>query len=261
VDTRWRIELFGRLRAARDDRVITRFRTQKTGALLAHLAYYRDRLHPREVLIEVCLRLGGALWRFWYMRSHLSEGREWLKKAVTSDQLSVTSESPTLAKALEAAGILAFYQNDCVASRPLLTDSLALWRQLDDARGMAQSLHFLGNVTNEGGDPVAARAFYEESQAHWRKSRDELGIAYSLMMMAQAVSKLDGRAAAYPHRVEAAIEMFKAGEVSLSRAAEIAGMSRWRFQDQLAQRGIPIVIEADEADARAQSQRIRDKYL
>lgn len=68
--------------------------------------------------------------------------------------------------------------------------------------------------------------------------------------------------AAKPHyRVEAAIEMFKAGEVSLSRAAEIAGMNRWRFQDQLAQRGIPIVIEADEADARAQSQRIRDKYL
>ncbi len=68
--------------------------------------------------------------------------------------------------------------------------------------------------------------------------------------------------AAKPHyRVEAAIEMFKAGEVSLNRAAEIAGMSHWRFQDLLTQRGILIVIEADEADARAQSQRIRDKYL
>jgi predicted HTH domain antitoxin len=65
-----------------------------------------------------------------------------------------------------------------------------------------------------------------------------------------------------PHyRVEAAIEMFKAGEVSLSRAAKIAGMNRWRFQDLLAQRGIKIEIEVDEADVRAQSELIQSKYL
>lgn len=64
-----------------------------------------------------------------------------------------------------------------------------------------------------------------------------------------------------PHyRVEAAIEMFKAGEVSLSRAAKIAGMNRWRFQDLLAQRGIKIEIEVDEADVRSQSAKIRCKY-
>jgi predicted HTH domain antitoxin len=61
--------------------------------------------------------------------------------------------------------------------------------------------------------------------------------------------------------VEVAIEMFKDGEVSLSRAAKIAGMNRWRFQDLLAQRGIKIKIEVDEADVRAQSETIRNKYL
>jgi predicted ATPase/DNA-binding SARP family transcriptional activator len=175
--------------------------------------------------MEVCLRLGGALWRFWYMRSHLSEGREWLRKALErtgkdeglemrdetiSHPSSLISHPLTfaLAKALEAAGILAFYQNDCAAARPLLTDSLALWRQLDDARGIAQSLHFLANVTNEQGDPVAARAFYEESQAHWRKLGNTLGVAYSLMMMAQAVAPLDGRAAAYP-LLEESLALFR----------------------------------------------------
>jgi DNA-binding SARP family transcriptional activator len=34
----WRIEFFGGLRARRDNEVITRFRTQKTAALLAYLA-------------------------------------------------------------------------------------------------------------------------------------------------------------------------------------------------------------------------------
>jgi len=65
-----------------------------------------------------------------------------------------------------------------------------------------------------------------------------------------------------PHyRQEAAIEMFKDGELSLSRAAKIAGMNRWRFQELLVSRGIKIEIEVDEADARTQSEAIRSKYL
>jgi len=53
MDTPWRIQLFGGLRAECGERVVERFRTQKTGALLAFLAFHRDRSHPREVLIEV----------------------------------------------------------------------------------------------------------------------------------------------------------------------------------------------------------------
>jgi DNA-binding SARP family transcriptional activator len=49
----WRIELFGGLRAVSGDRVVSHFRTHKAGALLAYLAYYRRRSHPREVLIEL----------------------------------------------------------------------------------------------------------------------------------------------------------------------------------------------------------------
>ena len=50
----WRITLFGDLRAEQSHarRVIRRFRTQKTGALLAYLAFYRDRNHSRELLID-----------------------------------------------------------------------------------------------------------------------------------------------------------------------------------------------------------------
>src|SRR5438552_15147229 len=53
MDALWHIELLGGLRATGDDRVVTRFQTQKTGALLAYLAYYCQRSHPREVLIEL----------------------------------------------------------------------------------------------------------------------------------------------------------------------------------------------------------------
>jgi predicted HTH domain antitoxin len=50
-------------------------------------------------------------------------------------------------------------------------------------------------------------------------------------------------------RLELAIELFKADEVSLGRAAEIAGTDRWEFQDILHQRRIPIIIEAESAEA------------
>jgi two-component SAPR family response regulator len=49
----WNITLLGGLSARHADRTITRFATQKTAALLAYLAFYRDRAHPREVLIAL----------------------------------------------------------------------------------------------------------------------------------------------------------------------------------------------------------------
>lgn len=48
----WNIQLLGGLRAERDGRIVTRFRTQKTGALLAYLAYHSQKRHSREVLVE-----------------------------------------------------------------------------------------------------------------------------------------------------------------------------------------------------------------
>jgi DNA-binding SARP family transcriptional activator len=53
MDAPWQIQLLGGLRATQGDRSLTRFRTHKTGLLLAYLAYYPQRAHPREELIEL----------------------------------------------------------------------------------------------------------------------------------------------------------------------------------------------------------------
>src|SRR5207245_1649927 len=53
MDQPWQIELFGGLRAVQPDRIISRFRTRKAEALLAYLAYFRHRSHPRDRLIEL----------------------------------------------------------------------------------------------------------------------------------------------------------------------------------------------------------------
>ena len=45
-------------------------------------------------------------------------------------------------------------------------------------------------------------------------------------------------------RVEAAIRRYLDGEITLGRAAEMAGVTCWRLQELLALRGLPVTIEA-----------------
>ena len=47
-----------------------------------------------------------------------------------------------------------------------------------------------------------------------------------------------------PLRLELALDLCKSDEVSLGRAAEIAGLDRWQFEKLLRERGISIVNEA-----------------
>jgi DNA-binding SARP family transcriptional activator len=68
------VGLLGGLRVALPDgSLITRFRTQKTAALLAFLAYHRGRMHSREALIEL-------LWP----EVELAVGRNRLKQELAS---------------------------------------------------------------------------------------------------------------------------------------------------------------------------------
>ena len=41
--------------------------------------------------VEIALRLGAALWRFWWVRGYLSEGREWLAQALAQDRSAPAS--------------------------------------------------------------------------------------------------------------------------------------------------------------------------
>jgi DNA-binding SARP family transcriptional activator len=53
MNTVWRICLLGGLRAERAEETITRFRSQKIGALLAYLALFPQRSHTREELADL----------------------------------------------------------------------------------------------------------------------------------------------------------------------------------------------------------------
>ena len=140
--------------------------------LRAALSWGREQAEP-----EIGLRLGGALWRFWEMRGHLSEGRRWLDAV-----LGGSGDAPASARAtaLSGAGTLAFRQGDYGQATALHEEALALRRELGDKRGIASSLNDLGNVACDQGDYGRARALHEEALALRRELGDMRGIASSL---------------------------------------------------------------------------------
>jgi predicted ATPase/DNA-binding NarL/FixJ family response regulator len=124
------------------------------------------------------LRLGAALWRFWYVRGFFTEGRTWL-----AELLSLPSAGPrsaARANALSAAGNLAFNQGDDAAAESLQQESLAIRRELGDRPGVAASLDTLGTLAYRRGDSDRATAFLEESLLVKREQQDRWGVAAAL---------------------------------------------------------------------------------
>jgi tetratricopeptide (TPR) repeat protein len=109
------------------------------------------------------LRLCGALQRFWCVRGHLTEGREWCSRVL--DKAESDERTPERGKALTAAGVLAQYQGDIASARALYEESLAIMRISGDQGSIARVLNNLGNVALDQGDLVSARARHEESLA------------------------------------------------------------------------------------------------
>jgi len=64
--------------------------------------------------------------------------------------------------------------------------------------------------------------------------------------------------AANPHlRTSAAVELYRAGKVTLSRGAEIAGLDLEASKERLAERNVPILVEEPPEDVRAGAETIR----
>jgi tetratricopeptide (TPR) repeat protein len=129
--------------------------------------------------IEKSLRLGGALWYFWFWHSHLSEGRMWLEGALAAALGSVIPPA-VRAKALCGAGTLARVQGDYRRALNLLEGSLEVWRELGDKRGIALALNCLGTTTYNQGNLEQAAQYGEESLALCRELSDLWGIASAL---------------------------------------------------------------------------------
>jgi predicted ATPase/class 3 adenylate cyclase len=126
---------------------------------------------------ESGLRIASALWRFWEVRGHLSEGRRWLDQA-----LSLAGDAPQAlrARALNAAGNLARDQGDYQRAGELYQESLTLRQRAGDRQGVAITLNNLGNLAHGQEQYETARSLYLEALTINRELGYQAGAAINL---------------------------------------------------------------------------------
>jgi predicted ATPase/class 3 adenylate cyclase len=83
--------------------------------------------------------LAGSLWRLWQMRGHLHEGRARIAAILAMPESKRYPDSR--ARALEAAGGIAYWQGDMSASQVFYEECLALRRAGDDRRELANAFY------------------------------------------------------------------------------------------------------------------------
>jgi predicted ATPase/class 3 adenylate cyclase len=89
------------------------------------------------------LRLGGAMWRYWFLDGTGPQIGDWLKALLLLlDQR--TGERMYRARVLTGAGVLSTQQGEFAQAEALHTEGLALARELGDGSRIAACLHNLG---------------------------------------------------------------------------------------------------------------------
>jgi len=126
---------------------------------------------------ELALRLASTLWRFWFVRGHLVEGRLWLERALEAPG---SPPPELLAKALGAAARLIGQLGDLDAASTYAERSLELYRTNGDLAGLRSALGTLAYVLSNQGQLDRAAALQEEAIEVARTIGDSHGEAVNI---------------------------------------------------------------------------------
>ena len=131
------------------------------------------------------LRLGTALFAFWERREHIAEGRERLEAVL--NMKSAASPTGERARGAWYAAIFADQQGDFRRAIRLQHESLHIYRELGDRRGIAVQLGYVGHALRQAGKVAEARPFFEQSVAAFRQVGDGTALARALSNFAEFV--------------------------------------------------------------------------
>ena len=129
---------------------------------------------------ELSLRLAIALSAFWEARGYVQEADKWLSDLAAANRWPSRTAQ---AKALRWIAIFAWLGRDLARAKASAAQSIAIFRELGDARWLARTTVILGNIANAEGKNSEAQSLYEETASAARKAED-------LSCVALAVSNL-----------------------------------------------------------------------
>ncbi len=154
---------------------------------------------------DIGMRIIGACWRWWQIRTKLREGLDWAGRLLAADRR--TDPSARLA-ALAGQGSLAYWSTDYVLTRRAYEERLAIAETLGDPRGLAEAhydIAFVGMV---------------EKDLDFLRHESELALAM--------FEQLGDQAATIRARQAAVLAHFLAGDHATARRMEERNLADFR---------------------------------
>lgn len=104
--------------------------------------------------IDLGMRMGGALWRFWHLRGHLMEGRDRMEGLLQAPG----AETPTAARAAALDGLagVVYWRADYGRAADLYKQSIEIYRNEGNRAKVAETLMSISSSFHMGGDSEGA---------------------------------------------------------------------------------------------------------
>ena len=139
--------------------------------------------------VQTGLRLAGALYWFWFLRNHVSEGRNWFERV----RAATIQPAAAAGKAALGAALLAWRAHEYAAARMLCEEARGHFEACGDRWGVAMVVHHLGHIAADlEHDTERSLALLAESLEQFRALGDLWGVAFSQRCLGRAVMEATG---------------------------------------------------------------------
>jgi predicted ATPase/class 3 adenylate cyclase len=195
---------------------------------LDHLEAARD--------TQRALQLAGALWKFWDMRSHVTEGGRRLERVLAEDSLP----TPARARALNGATAMALMSNDTETARARAVAALALYTDLGDERGIAGSIQLCGNVEARDEHFERALELFEDALGRFEKLGDDHHILLEMRLVAWMHHELGDVSAARALHEEVVRRAKATGDLRM-QATSIGALGEYALREGRVEDALPLL--------------------
>jgi predicted ATPase len=158
---------------------------------------------------ELGLRLAGALKRFWDVRGHGREGRDWTERMLALPEAQ--ARNTIRAKALLGVGSFATNHGDYTLAEQYLQEALQIYQAADDQAGKARTLQILAELERVIGELEKASTHLKTSIAICRKLNQPRELANALTTLGIVFAYMDDNQTAKRH-FEESLRLYEALE-------------------------------------------------